>query len=192
MEKETQVGIAVAVGLLVLFSGTFVYASDYYRANSYDVTWRTVQEDGPSDSGTTQAGSPTERTYTVERTNLVEVAFTLTWTDDEPDTEADRFILDVDPPGDRTSNSANEDDGAIEVTVGYPDPPPVEPQFGDRDDVRARLLEEHSRTNGTGTWTVTITVQPGGDMVGDVTGMPSDTGNSWSLASVLTYYEPDL
>lgn len=192
MEKETQVGIAVAVGLLVLFSGTFVYASDYYRGNSYDVTWRTVQEDGPSDSGTTEADSPTERTYTIERTNLLDVTFTLTWTDDEPDTEPDRFTLDVDPPGDRPSNSVTRDTGDIEVTVDYPDPPAVESQFGDRDDVRARVLEEHSREEGTGPWTVTITVEPRGDMVGDVTGMPTDTGNSWSLASVLTYYEPDL
>lgn len=191
METEVRNGIAVAVGLLVLFAATFVYASGYYRANSRDVGWRTVGQDGPSAQETTEEGQATVRTLTIEQGNLASITFTLTWSDDVGDPDSLRLEV-TGPEEGLEASSGSESDGSIEVTVPVNEVPPASEEFGPDDQVRQRMIDEFGTMRGSGAWTVTVRVASApGDNSNPV--LPVEDGEqAWSLATTLTTFEPDL
>lgn len=129
-------------------------------------------------------------TFNEENTQVLEVAIdkhnvsslvaTLTWTDDEVvnigGPRADVLTLMVEgPPGlGVTQPLQSGTSGELQVTFVL-DPPPDDP---DPDN-----FETYDRTNATGTWVISVTVDANGIR---------DSGNAWSLTLRYTYYEGRL
>ncbi len=127
---------------------------------------------------------PDENTKVIEveidKHNITSLVATLTWTDDEiiniGGPRADVLTLLVEgPPGlGVTQPQQSGISGELQVTFAL-DPPPEDP---DPDN-----FELYDRTNATGTWVITVTVDANGIR---------DTGNEWTLALRYSYYEGRL
>ena len=117
----------------------------------------------------------------IEEHNITSLVATLTWTDDEVVTipggfREDVLTLLVEGPPNLDVSQPQQTGTAGELQVVYTlDPVPDDP---DPDN-----FDLYDRTNATGTWLVTITVDANGIR---------DTGNDWTLVITYTYYEGQL
>jgi MFS family permease len=131
----------------------------------------------------TAENSPADTQFTIGEVNVIEVTFTLTWTD-EPDAtirhvnEPDEFALEVFAPDGRdfsTDSRFNPQGGTGQVSLSVDFEPDEDPYI-----------------NGTGDWTVTVLCGQCGDHVlwrpsSGIFDQP-DNGNAWNLDVDYRFY----
>jgi MFS family permease len=138
-------------------------------------------------SGGSTEGAETIETIEVEETNIVEIIFTLTWTDEpaasgigQYENQPDRFSLEILSPdsqttGPESASNPQNGQGTISISVDYS--PNKDPYM-----------------NGTGVYNVSITCDSAGDHTpsigpGIIRQPVSDNGNDWNLEITYSYYE---
>lgn len=163
-----------------------------------DPFYRDVDGDGEKDkwvltadgigpiSGSSTENSDSQEFVNISMENVVNVTFTLTWTD-EPDpglglfrqNQPDEFSLKVETPDGLVAeegpvSNAHGSEGSITVTI-----------------TRDGNIKNRTKTDAMGDYAVTITMGNAGDSVPPLGVGPSvqDTGNSWSLEVEYEYYE---
>ena len=197
MKKDLVIGIVGTLILLTAMVGVFRYEAAQ-RGASFDVTWQTLDVDGPGLDGGTNEGESTTGSLNLTRANLTKVSFVLEWTDDQANTAPDEFNLTVTAPDGRTYSTSGAT-SPLTLTVEGLSPVPQDARLLGSDEAAARDQANRQFTSsaGMGAWNVTVTLVQAGDTTapgGVAPPVPQlqDNANSWALRTELTAYEAAL
>lgn len=191
LNRDTAVGIVGAIVLVAAMAGVFFYERSQF--SSYEVAWQAQEAGTASDDGSLDEGASQDHTFTADGEGLSTVRVTLTWTDDvgQPDT----FEVTVQGPNGTYSDS---DDGAsspLEVEVPIHEAPDTTTATGrSLEDARDQANASATWTDGTGDWTVTVTLVDAPGEQTPVGGQETDPDGSQEYELAFSYerWEPSL
>lgn len=155
LNRDTAVGIVGAIVLVAAMAGVFFYERSQF--STYEIDWQTQEAGTESDDGSLDEGSSEEHLFTADAEGLSTVRVTLTWTDDvgQPDT----FEVTVQGPDGTTSEPVEGASSPLEVEVPIHEAPESTTATGrSLEDARDQANASASWTDGTGDWTVTVTL----------------------------------
>lgn len=196
MKKDLVIGIVGTLILLTAMVGVFRYEAAQ-QGSSFDVAWASRSADGETQDGGANEGQPVEATVNVTQANLTKVEFVLEWTDDQANTDPDRFNLTVTSPTGET-RAATADNGKVSVVFDNLAPTPQAARLLGSDEAaaRAQATRQYASAAGAGAWNVTILLEDAGDVAAAAGQVPvpqiQDAANSWTLRAVYTFYEATL
>lgn len=186
VNRDVLIGIAGAAILIATMTGVFFY--ERARFTEYDVTWHQVQAGSETETGSLDAQTSESYTFTADADRLSSVTLTLSWTDDagEPDT----FEVALQGPNGTYSDTADGASPPLTVEVPIHGDPGIRTATGrSLEDARDQLNTSTSWTNGTGDWSVTVTLvdAPGGQLPTE-----EDGSQDYELSFAYERWEPML
>lgn len=181
MERETVVGIAWAVGLLLAMGGVFAYEAATFEMDTYDVSWG-LEEASESGNGQLDEGASDDLEFQVSGQDLAGVLVRLSWGDGD-----DTFQVTLAGPG-GVSKTADGVGGSLEVRVPAGDAREGGEVEAVDEDHAISQFEAGSPYDGTAAWTVTITLLDApGQSVGGVE-LQEDGSEAYDFTFVHQHY----
>lgn len=183
MERETVVGIAWAVGLVMAMAGVFAYEYATFELGDYNVA--ETEEVLLTETGSLQENADESFTVTVPGSDLVAVVARVTWTDDVGD--PDTFEVTIRGPDgfDPWSDGSSSGNLAVRAEVA---PATFDNPVEAVDEADAVAQTDHEAPySGDMDWTITVRLQsaPGAEVVPGVpVGATADGSNSFTLEVV--------
>lgn len=189
LNRDTAVGVVGAVVLIAAMAGVFFYERAQFE--EYDVAWEEIEAGSSSETDSLDEGASQSYTFTADADRLSRVTLTLSWSGDVG--EADTFELVAEGPNGTHTGSVEGSASPLEVEIPIHEDPGVETATGrSLDDAREQLNTSASWTNGTGDWSVTVTlVDAPGQQVGGQEAM-GDGSQDYELAFTFERWEPSL
>lgn len=141
--------------LVAAMSGVFFYERSQF--STYEVDWQSQQAGTTTEGGSLDEGASQDHTVTIDAERLSTVRVRLTWSDDvgEPDT----FELAVNGPNGTYSGGDASASSPLEVEVPIHEDPGTTTASGrSLEDAHGQANATASWTDGTGAWTVTVTL----------------------------------
>lgn len=184
--RDTAVGMVGAVVLIAAMGGVFFYERGQFQ--TYEVSWETAEVVSESASGTLDEGDSAAPNFSVEEERLSTATASLSWSDDAGG--ADTFRLTVEGPNGTYSDTDEVSSSPLEVEVPIQEAPDTSTATGRSiEDARNQLNDSASWTNGTGDWTVTVTLvdAPGGQLPTE-----EDGSQDYDVTFTVERWEPSL
>lgn len=184
IDRDTATGIAGALVLIAAMGGVFFYERAQF--DTYEVDWEMATVNETSATGELDEGGSAEHTFTVEAERLAEVRAEVAWQGDEGD--PDTFEVAVAGPEEDLSAETSGDASPIEAAVPISEEPETDTATGrSLEDARAQLNASESWSDGSGEWTITVTLAeaPG-------TGLPGgeDGSQAYEITVEADRWEP--
>lgn len=184
--RDTAVGMVGAVVLIAAMGGVFFYERGQF--DTYEVSWETAEVLSEPASGTLDEGDAADHSFSTEEERLSTVTVSLSWSDDAGD--PDTLELAVQGPEGEHADSAEDSSSPLEVEVPIQEAPDTSTATGRSiEDARDQLNDSASWTNGTGDWTVTVTLveAPGGQLPTE-----EDGSQDYEVTFTVERWEPSL
>lgn len=184
MDRDTATGIAGALILIAAMGGVFFYERAQFE--TYNVSWETTTVNETSDAGELQEGESAEHTFTVETERLAEIRAEVSWEGDVGD--PDTFAVSMDGPDENLTAEASGDSSPVEALVSIREEPETDTATGrSLEDARDQLNNSGTWDEGSGEWTVTVTLEaaPGGDLPNQ-----NDGSQAYEIAIEADRWEP--
>lgn len=188
-DRETAIGAVGAAILIAAMAGVFFYERSQF--DDHDVSWRQAEAGTASRSGSLEEGSSQSYTFTADADRLSTVRVSLAWSDDagQPDT----FEVAVQASSGTYTGGGEALSSPLEVSVPIHEAPETTTTTGRSiEEAQHRLNETATWTNGTGDWSVTVTLvsAPGQQIGGQET--VSDGNQDYELTFTYERWEPSL
>lgn len=163
--REAIVGAVGTAVLVAAMVGLFFYERAQFEA--YEVSWTQREADDGTRSGTLEAGASESYTFTASEQRLAGVSAALTWSDDAgaPDT----FELAIQGPNGTYQQTAEGDASPLEIEIPVKETPETTKMTArSLEGARQQVNASASWTNGTGEWSMTVTLvsAPGDQIAG--------------------------
>lgn len=184
--RDVLVGVAGAALLVAAMAGVFFYERAQFE--TYDVTWEQIEAGSETETGTLEEQASGSYTFTADADRLSSVVLTLSWTDETGD--PDTFEVAVQGPNGTYSDTAEGDASPLEVEIPVQGEPGITTATGRSiADARDQLNTSAAWTNGTGGWSVTVTLTdaPGGQLP-----IEEDGSQDYELSFAYERWEPTL
>lgn len=189
-KDSTIIALGIIVTLIALLgSAMFEGEAPGGKYILFNVAYSGERERVMDQNGDTNEGKTTTLTLDVQRKNITNIYFYLTWNDDVYlDQPNDEFQLTITAPVDaevsyNPSNSEKSTGGNITIRAKLKDMP--ENINGKAAESEEALREELTSINGIGNWTIEVRCNSAGDTTPFIN---DDNGNSWNLQVAVEYY----
>lgn len=189
--RDTAVGLAGAAVLIAAMAGVFFYERAQF--GTYAVAWEQTEAGSVLEGGTLEEQASQSYTFTADADRLSRIVLTLSWTDDVGD--EDTFEVAYEGPNGTYADTMEATSSPLVIEVPIHEAPGTSTVTArGAEDARAQLNTSASWTNGTGDWTVTVTLVDAPGEQAPIGGQETDPDGSQDYELAFTYerWEPSL